>query len=86
MCIRDSAYLGEAVDRNYEVWGATFEPEKLDYRDKLEPDSRNPKSYEEAIEQLKDFIVTRGNWLDAHITDLKEFSSPNANKRMNNAK
>lgn len=80
------AYLGDAVDRNYEVWGATFEVEKLDYRDKLEPDSRNPKSYEEAIEQLKDFIVTRGNWLDAHIADLKEFSSPNANKKLNNAK
>ena len=80
------AYLGDAIDRNYAVWGLAFEPEKLDYRDKLEPDSRNPRSYEEAIEQLKDFIVTRGDWLDEHIADLKEFSSPNANKKMNNAK
>lgn len=80
------AYLGDAVDRNYEVWDVSFEADKLDFRNKLEPDHRNPSSYDEAIEQLKDFIVTRGDWLDAHISDLKEFSNPNANKKTNNEK
>lgn len=78
-------YLGDAIDRNYDVWDLAFQPEHLTYRDKLAPDKRNVRSYEEAIEQLKDFIVTRGDWLDEHITDLKEFSNPNANKKVNNA-
>lgn len=68
-------YLGDAIDRNFEVWGYTFLPEN----DLLE-DERKIGSYEEAIEQLKEFIINRGNWLDEHIEELRQFSHESANK------
>lgn len=76
-------YLGDAVDRNWEVWGYTFEPEQVSSGHKVYPDERNPESYEEAIEQLKNFVKGRGAWLDAHIEDLRQFSHESAVK-MNN--
>lgn len=79
------AYLGGAVDRNYAVWGYAFD---LDYaietddgHNYLSPVERNVTSYDGAIGQLKDFIVRRGNWLDAHIDTLYQYcqDSKNAN-------
>ena len=49
------AYLGPAIDRNFDVWGYTFE----EYRP-LDPDSRNPEHYEAAVEQMKDFHPRSG--------------------------
>ena len=40
------AYLGPAIDRNFDVWGYTF----AEYRP-LDPDSRNPEDYDAAVEQ-----------------------------------
>lgn len=72
------AYLGPAVERNFEVWGYTFE----DYRP-LNPDSRNPDSYEEAVEQLKEFCRERGEWMDENIEALCQYSHPSGNKKYN---
>ena len=72
------AYLGPAVERNFEVWGYTFE----DYRP-LNPDSRNPDSYEEAVEQLKEFCRERGEWMDENIEALRQYSHPSGNKKYN---
>lgn len=76
------AYLGEAVERNFDVWGYTFqmdlvnEPVRLGYL-------KNPTSYEEAIRALKDFIHIRGNYLDLHIDTIKQFSAESKVKQYN---
>ena len=46
-------YLGPAVERNFDIWGYTFEEFTP-----LEPDERNPENYEEAVQQIKDFCNT----------------------------
>ena len=48
------AYLGDAVDRNFERWGDSFNNDEL-----LTPKERNLHSHEEAVAQLKSFISTR---------------------------
>lgn len=68
------AYLGDAVDRNYKVWGYTFEREnQTDKSQYLSPIERNPQNYEEAIEIYKNFLVERGKWLDNNIESLKQY-------------
>jgi hypothetical protein len=65
------AYLGDAVQRNYEKWGYAFENEM----GLLYPVDRNLHSYDEAIAQLKDFIVQRGSWMDENIETLRQYSA-----------
>ncbi|MBE6650587.1 MAG: spore coat protein CotH [Ruminococcaceae bacterium] len=72
-------YLGEAVDRNYDKWGHTFEK---DY-DLLHPTERNPRSYEEAISQLKDFLAKRLAFLDENIETLRQHSAESKTKKYN---
>lgn len=71
-------YLGPAIDRNFEVWGYTFE----EYTP-LRPKNRNPDNYEEAITQMKNFIHVRGNWMDENIETLLQYSHPSKNKKFN---
>ena len=59
--------LGAAKERNFAVWGYTF------YDDLLADEKEvhiNPRSYEEAILQLKNSIHKRLSLLDENITDL----------------
>ena len=72
------AFLGDAVERNFEGWGYSFE----EYRP-LDPDSRNPDSYAQAVSQLKDFCLERGHWMDRHIDILQQYSHPSKNKKFN---
>lgn len=74
-------YLGDAIDRNYEVWGYSFDSSNLDGYNKLSPEERNIKSYVEAINQLKTQIHERLKWLDKNIETLKMYSDDSANKR-----
>ena len=70
-------YLGPAIDRNFEVWGYTFNPDnkfKTIYM---------PTSHDDAIKQLKDAIHKRGEWMDKHIEDIKFYSSESKNKKYN---
>lgn len=71
------AWLGTAVDRNFEVWGYTFQPEF----GLLEPMERNIGSYEEAVSQVKDFLTRRGAWLDENIELLYQYCHPSATKK-----
>lgn len=71
------AYLGDAIDRNFEVWGYTFD------ENMIQPAERNPRSYEEAIAQIKEFIHVRGTWLDEHIDILSQYSHDSKNKKFN---
>ncbi len=74
-----SAYLGDAINRNYEKWGYSFD-EKHDY---LVPKERNVRSYDEAIKQMKDFIIKRGEWLDKNIETLRQYSHESKVKKFN---
>lgn len=71
-----TAYLGDAVERNFQVWGYTFQ----EYRP-LTPDSRNPDSFEKAVEQLKEHIRERGAWMDQYIEIVQQYGHPSAVKK-----
>lgn len=72
------AFLGPAIDRNFEVWGYTF-PEYTP----LHPYERNPANYEAAIQQLKDFIHERGEWMDENIEILLQYCHESKVKKFN---
>lgn len=61
--------LGDAIDRNFVVWGYTFRDSFLSHKTEHHID---PTSYDEAIELLKKSIHTRFVFLDEHIEDLYE--------------
>lgn len=58
--------LGEAVDRNFKVWGYSFKENLLAGTSK-EGTSRNIRSYEEAMKQLTDTIRERLAYLDKEL-------------------
>ena len=70
-------YLGSAVDRNFEVWGYTWDD------DMVRPAGRNPENYEEAVQQIKDFCIERGEWMDDNIDNLKQYSHESKVKKYN---
>lgn len=72
------AYLGSAVNRNYQVWGYMFDVNGVD-DNYLHPAERNPASYEEAVEKLKNFIVARGRWMDNNIEVLYQYCADSKN-------
>lgn len=76
-------YLGPAVDRNFAVWGYSFDPENLDKRNKLSPEEKNPRSYEEAVRQFHDAYLERLAWLDENIDVLKQYCHESAVKKYN---
>ena len=79
----DTLYvLGDAIDRNFEKWGYTFE-EKYGL---LQPAERNLSSYAEALDQLRSYIHVRGEWLDVNIDCLLQYSSESRNKKHNESR
>ena len=58
--------LGDAVDRNFKVWGYSFKENLLAGTSK-EGTSRNIRSYEEAMKQLTDTIRERLAYLDKEL-------------------
>lgn len=71
------AYLGDAVQRNYERWKYTFGNDfKL-----LEPADRNPHSYKEAIDDMKNFISVRGKNMDNNIESIRQYSAESKVKK-----
>lgn len=71
------AYLGDAVDRNFSVWGYTFS------KDMVDPAERNPRSHAAAVQQMKDFIHVRGTWMDENIEVIQQYSHESKNKKFN---
>lgn len=71
-------YLGPAIDRNFEVWGYTFEKFTP-----LKPKSRNPQSHAEAVEQIQQFIYERGSWMDENIEVLLQYCHESKVKKYN---
>lgn len=74
-------FLGDAVERNYEVWGWSFDPSLVESTSKLRPEERNPRSYEEAVGQMKDYIIRRGRWMDEHIDTLYQYCHETKNRK-----
>lgn len=64
-------YLGTAVDRNYEKWGYVFE----EGNGRLLPAERNPRSFEEAVSDMKECLFDRLLWLDENIETLRQYSA-----------
>ena len=73
------AYLGPAIDRNFDKWGYSFQPEY----NLLKGEGREICSYDEAVAQLKEFLIQRGNWMDQNIDAVREFSAESAVKKYN---
>lgn len=73
------AYLGDAVNRNFEKWGYTFEEEN----DLLTPTERNPRSYGEAVDALKNSISYRSKWMDENIHTLRQYAAESKVKKYN---
>ncbi|MDO4290737.1 MAG: CotH kinase family protein [Eggerthellaceae bacterium] len=76
-------YLGPAIERNFAVWGYSFDATVVDDDNKLSPDERNSVSFEAAIGRLKENITERGAWLDRCIENLRQFSHESAVKKFN---
>ena len=51
--------------------------------EKLFPEERNPGSFDEAVGQLKSYIVERGAWMDRNIENLRQLSHESVNKKYN---
>ena len=49
----------------------------------MKGEGREICSYEEAIGQLKEFLVERGSWMDLNIDAVQEFSAESAVKKYN---
>lgn len=69
------AYLGPAVERNQARWA-----QAVTQWAPLDPVERNRYSHEEAVEQLKTWLLERGRWLDAHVHTLRQYSHPSRTK------
>lgn len=74
------AFLGQEIDRNFTIWGYSFDVTQLHSNEKLRPDERNPSSYEQAVNEMKEFITVRGGWLDEHIETLYQYAHESKNK------
>ena len=71
------AYLGPAIERNYEKWGYVFNEEN----DRLHPQDRNLHSYDEAVDQLKNYLIQRAEWMDENIDTLRQYCEKSKDKR-----
>jgi len=63
--------MGPAIERNFQVWGYSFQSHLIMDSNGI---SYDPKSYEEAIQQLKTTIILRGNFLDKNIEYLYKYA------------
>lgn len=69
------AWLGPAIDRNSDRWG-----DEIANWEGLSPPERNLRSHREAVEQLREWICARGDWLDENIHALRQYAHPSRNK------
>ncbi len=72
-------YLEPATERNYGKWGYTLNKEY----DLLHPEKRNPRTHEQAVMQLKDFLTKRIAFMDENIGAINQFSAESKTKKYN---
>lgn len=82
------AWLGDAADRNFSLWGWSFDAEKLASYERrnqigedglLSFDTINPKSFEEAVDWMRDYMNERGQWIDQSIHTLRRYCQESKN-------
>ncbi len=81
------AWLGSAVERNYTVWGYTWDWKRIPMYERRRPDvgsgetfeDVNPSSYQEATEDMLDYMISRADWLDQHIESLRQYCRTSRN-------
>lgn len=66
-------YLGDEIENNFTVWGYTFERQYQKPTISRRPIELNPTSYDQAIEQLKEYIIARGKWMDRNIDTYYQY-------------
>lgn len=71
-------YLGDAIDRNFSIWGYTFDKNYNDF-----PAFYMPEDHDDAVRQLKEAIHLRGEWMDKNIDNLRFYSHESKNKKFN---
>lgn len=75
-------YLGPAIERNYEKWGysfqSTYQGKNYDF---LKPTERNVRTYDQAIQQIKDCITQRIDHMDHNLERLYSLSHESVNKQ-----
>ncbi len=64
-------WLGPALDRNFEKWGYSFEESS----DRLIPHERNPRSYSQAVMQMRTCLNERLAWMDENIESIRQYSA-----------
>jgi len=80
-------WLGSAIDRNFEVWGYSFDPSQVSTFARRRPTyaeaaegltifDMNPSSFEEAQDWARNYMIERGRWMDDYIETLRQFSHP----------
>ena len=79
-------WLGSAIDRNFEVWGYSFDPSQVSqlarrqgtraqrHQEGVTIYDVNPSSFEEAQEWARNYMIARGIFLDNYIEALRQFS------------
>lgn len=67
-------FLHSAILRNNERWDSVYDLSKYDSPNYLHPVERNVKSYEAAVQQVKDYLEIRAQWLDDNIDTLYQYS------------
>ena len=72
------AYLGPAIDRNFDKWGYTFKETYEQFQTNY-----MPVNHDDAINHLKKSISIRAKWLDENIDTLKQYSHESKNKKFN---
>lgn len=80
-------WLGSAIERNFSVWGYTFDWEKVPVHSRRRAESNNnqtdkdvnPSSYDEANEWMIEYMVERGSFMDQHIESLLQYCQPSKN-------
>ncbi len=72
------AFLGPALERNNQRWAA-----EIAGWNGLADVERNLHSHEAAVEQLKEWLLKRGAWLDSNMHTLQQYAHPSRNKSFN---
>lgn len=77
-------YLGPAIERNFEVWGYSFDPDMVTSRERRSfmeggldgIHTLNPEDYAEANEMMIDYLLDHSHWLDENIDSLRQYCHP----------
>jgi len=63
-------YIREAAQRNFEVYGYMFYESPVNSRKEKD---EQPRSFEDAVQELKDIIIARGEFMDRNIEELYNY-------------